>query len=96
MSLQVDAILSDIVNDDRRARDVIERLRDLLRKGELEMAAGRPGFDHSRVADLLRGEALVKQVTVTLDLDRDPVVVLGDRVQLQQVCSISCTTRWKR
>ena len=37
------------------------------------------------VADLLRGEAIVKQVQVTLDLDGYPVVVLGDRVQLQQV-----------
>ena len=82
---QVDAILSDIVNDDRRARDVIERLRDLLRKGQLEMASLDLSSVIRDVADLLRGDALVKQVTVTLDLAPDPVIVLGDRVQLQQV-----------
>jgi two-component system sensor kinase FixL len=82
---QVHAILSDIVNDDRRASDVIERLRDLLRKGELEMARVDLASIIRDVADLLRGEAIVKQVTVTLDLDGYPVVVLGDRVQLQQV-----------
>ena len=82
---QVDAILSDIVNDDRRARDVIERLRDLLRKGQLEMASLDLASVIRDVADLLRGDALVKQVTVTLDLEPDPVIVLGDRVQLQQV-----------
>ncbi len=82
---QVDAILSDIVNDDRRARDVIERLRDLLRKGALEMVPVDLASTIRDVADLLRGEAIVKQVQVTLDLDGYPVVVLGDRVQLQQV-----------
>ena len=33
---EVRAILGDIVDDDRRASDVIQRLRELLRKGQLE------------------------------------------------------------
>ncbi len=82
---QVHAILSDIVKDDRRASDVIERLRDLLRKGELEMERVDLASTIRDVADLLHGEAIVKQVLVALDLDSDPVTVLGDRVQLQQV-----------
>ena len=82
---QLHLILSDIVNDDRRASDVIERLRDLLRKGELEMVPVDLASTIRDVADLLRGDAIVKQVQVTLDLDGYPVVVLGDRVQLQQV-----------
>jgi len=82
---QIQAILSDIVNDDRRARDVIERLRDLLRKGELEMVPVDLASTIRDVAHLLRSEAVVKHVTVTLDLDGFPVVVLADRVQLQQV-----------
>ncbi len=82
---QIHLILSDIVNDDRRASDVIERLRDLLRKGELEMVPVDLASTIRDVADLLRGDAIVKQVQVTLDLDGYPVVVLGDRVQLQQV-----------
>ncbi len=82
---QVHAILSDIVKDDRRASDVIERLRDLLRKGELEMERVDMASTIRDVADLLHGEAIVKHVLVALDLDSDPVIVLGDRVQLQQV-----------
>jgi two-component system sensor kinase FixL len=82
---QVHAILSDIVKDDRRASDVIERLRDLLRKGELEMAPIDLSSTIRDVADLLHGEAIVKHVLVALDLDSDPVIVLGDRVQIQQV-----------
>jgi C4-dicarboxylate-specific signal transduction histidine kinase/integral membrane sensor domain MASE1 len=82
---QIQTILGDIVNDDRRASDVIERLRDLLRKGQLEMAPVDLASTIRDVAHLLRGEAMVKHVTVTLDLDGFPVVVLADRVQLQQV-----------
>ena len=82
---QVGAILSDIVNDDRRARDVIERLRDLLRKGELEMVKVDLTSIIRDVADLLSSEAILKQVSVSLDLEREPIVVMGDRVQLQQV-----------
>ncbi len=79
------AILMDIVNDDRRASDIIKRLRDLLRKGEPEMARVDLASTIREVADLLSSEAIIKQVSLSLDLDRDPVVVLGDRVQLQQV-----------
>ena len=82
---QVQAILADIVKDDRRASDVIERLRDLLRKGALEMEPVDLSSTIRDVADLLHGEAIVKHVLVALDLDSDPVIVLGDRVQLQQV-----------
>jgi C4-dicarboxylate-specific signal transduction histidine kinase len=70
---QVQAILSDIVKDDRRASDVIERLRDLLRKGELEMEPVDLSSTIRDVADLLDGEAIVKHVLVALDLDTDPV-----------------------
>jgi signal transduction histidine kinase/integral membrane sensor domain MASE1 len=82
---QVKAILSDIVNDDRRASDVIQRLRALLRKGELEMVRVDLGSTIRDVAQLLSSEAILKQISVSLDLERDPVFVLGDRVQLQQV-----------
>jgi two-component system, LuxR family, sensor kinase FixL len=82
---QVNAILSDIVNDDRRARDVIERLRALLRKGELELDRVDLRSTIRDVAELLSSEAVLKQVSVSLDLEPEPVLVMGDRVQLQQV-----------
>ena len=43
------SILSDIVEDDRRASEVIQRLRELLRKGEPDVrAAGFPSSDPRR------------------------------------------------
>ena len=82
---QIRTILEDIVKDDRRASDVIKRLRDLLRKGTLEMSRVDIAAIIRDVVDLLSSEAMIKRIRVFLDLDRDQVIVFGDRVQLQQV-----------
>ncbi|HEU5195978.1 MAG TPA: MASE1 domain-containing protein [Methylomirabilota bacterium] len=82
---EVRAILSDIVDDDKRAGEVIQRLRDLLRKSEL----ARDPLDLNAlirdVAKLLASDAVIRNVAFGLELAPDPLVVHGDRVQLQQV-----------
>ena len=79
------AILVDIVKDDRRASDIIVRLRKLLRRGELAMTRVNLTSLIRDVADLVVGDAIVRSVTVSVDLDGEPVFVQGDSVQLQQV-----------
>jgi two-component system, LuxR family, sensor kinase FixL len=79
------AILSDIVDDDRRASEVIHRLRDLLMKREPEFRALDLNLLIRDVVRLLSSDALIRNVTVALDLAPDLPVVNGDRVQLQQV-----------
>ncbi|HKW02886.1 MAG TPA: ATP-binding protein, partial [Vicinamibacterales bacterium] len=79
------AILVDIVKDDRRASDIIVRLRKLLRRGELAMTRVNLTSLIREVADLVVGDAIVRAVTVSVDLDGEPVFVQGDNVQLQQV-----------
>ena len=79
------AILRDIVDDDRRAADVIQRMRDLLRKGESEMQRLDLGRLVRGVLKLLGSDAVIRDVTVALDLDTQPTIVTGDRVQLEQV-----------
>jgi len=82
---EIRAILSDIVDDDKRAGEVIQRLRDLLRKSEL----ARDPLDLNAlirdVAKLLASDAVIRNVAFGLDLHPEPVIVHGDRVQLQQV-----------
>lgn len=82
---EIRSILADIVDDDKRAREVMQRLRDLLRKSEpardpldLNMLIGE-------VAKLLASDAVIRNVAFVLDLDPGPMIVRGDRVQLQQV-----------
>jgi two-component system sensor kinase FixL len=82
---EVRAILQDIVRDDRRASDVIQRLRQLLRKGELDMTGVNLTTAIREVVDLVSTEAIIRNIAVSFDFAREPVFVTGDRVQLQQV-----------
>jgi signal transduction histidine kinase/integral membrane sensor domain MASE1 len=82
---EVREILQDIVRDDRRASDVIQHLRKLLRKGELEMTGVNLTAAIRDVVDLVGAEAIVRNILVSLEFGHEPVFVTGDRVQLQQV-----------
>ena len=80
------SILVDIVEDDKRAADVIQRLRDLLRKGEFQMRRVDLNGLIRDVVKLLGSDTVIRNVLVALDLEeRRPTIVSGDRVQLQQV-----------
>lgn len=82
---QLRDILNDIVEDDRRAGDVIRNLRVMLRRSEVR----RDAFDMNElvheVLQLMRGDLLHLGVTVSVDLASRPAVLLADRVQLKQV-----------
>jgi len=78
-------ILTDIIGDDKRAGEVIHRLRDLLRKGDSQRVLLDLNSLIREVAKLLSADAAIRNVNLTLDLTPDPTSVTGDRVQLQQV-----------
>ena len=78
-------VLADIVDDDKRAADVIQRLRDLLRKSELSRKPFELNGMIHEVVRLLGSDAVIRNVTCMLELHPEPVFVIGDRVQLQQV-----------
>jgi signal transduction histidine kinase/integral membrane sensor domain MASE1 len=79
------AAVQDIIADDRRAANVIHRLRDLLRKGELRQARLDLNDLVGDVTRLVGSDAIIRSTTMVLELDPSPVVVSGDRVQLEQV-----------
>jgi signal transduction histidine kinase len=78
-------ILSDIVADDKRAAGVIRRLRTMLKKGELEHVALDVNDVVREVTDLVRGDTVLRDIPVHLDLAAGLPTVRGDRAQLQQV-----------
>jgi signal transduction histidine kinase len=82
---EVRDILGDIVEDDKRAADVIQRLREMLRKGESRQGPLAVNTLISEVVKLVSSEAVIRNVAVVLALDPDVPIILGDRVQLQQV-----------
>jgi C4-dicarboxylate-specific signal transduction histidine kinase len=82
---EVREILADIVEDDKRAGEVIRRLRALLKKGEVQHGS----LDVNNVVDdvlrLTRNDLINRDVTATAELAPNLPSVLGDRIQLQQV-----------
>jgi signal transduction histidine kinase/integral membrane sensor domain MASE1 len=78
-------ILSDIVDDDKRAAEVIQRLREILRKGEIQRVLLDVNGLVADVVRLLNSDAIIRNLAVTLDLHPRPVLAYGDRVELQQV-----------
>lgn len=82
---KVSGILRDIVEDDTRAGEVIRRLRTLLTKGEPQMRAVDLNEALDEVARLVSADAVVRGVSLRLELAEGLPPVLGDRVQLQQV-----------
>ena len=82
---EIREILKDIVADDKRAGDVIQRLRGLLKKGDLEFVPLDLNDIVGEVAWLVRSDAALRNVSMSLDLAPDLPTVRGDRVQLQQV-----------
>ena len=78
-------ILDDIVADDKRAADIIRRLRLLLKKGDLDYASLDLNEIVTEVARLVTSDAAIRNVAIRLDLGAGLPRVRGDRVQLQQV-----------
>ncbi len=82
---EIGPILNDIVEADRRAGDIIRRLRLLLKKDE----SSREWLDLNEVVrEILRltnSDRLSRGITIKLELSPDLPPVYGDKVQLQQV-----------
>jgi PAS domain S-box-containing protein len=78
-------ILADIVADDQRASEIIRHMRGVLKKGEFETQILDLNELILEVATLVRPDAALRDVKMTLDLAPGLPTVRGDRVQLQQV-----------
>ena len=83
--VEIRDILADIVSDDQRAGEVIRRLRAMLKKGDPEHVSLDLNELVGEVAWLVRNDALLRHVSMSLELAPGLPRVRGDRVQLQQV-----------
>jgi len=77
--------ISDVINDARRAGEVIKRLRTLLKHGEHEVEVVDINQLVNEVAQLMNSEIIIKQAALTMELAPDLPAVSADRVQLQQI-----------
>lgn len=82
---EVREILADIRADDRRAAEIIGRMRSLLQKHEVVYRPIEINETVDEVVRLLRSEAITRRVTLSLERGEEEVFVSGDRIHLQQV-----------
>ena len=82
---EVGEILKDIVKDDHRASEVIQRLRALVKKEVLAFALIELPSVINEVVQLLHSDAILHSVQVDVESDPGLPLVRGDPVQLQQV-----------
>jgi two-component system, LuxR family, sensor kinase FixL len=81
----VHEILDEIVSEDKRAAEVIRRLRLWLKKGEVQKRCLRINQVVQDVLKLMRSDLINQRVAVDTQLARNLPGVTGDPVQLQQV-----------
>ena len=82
---EITAILEDIRKDDQRAGAVIDRMRALLRRQDVEMKPLEVPQMLDDVAALLRPDAVARHIALEITVPPDLPRLRGDRVQLQQV-----------
>jgi signal transduction histidine kinase len=78
-------MVRDIVADDVRAAEVIQRLRAMLQRGEISCEPVDLANVIRDVLELARNDLLTRHVSVDVVCDPYLPLVLGDRIQLQQV-----------
>jgi two-component system sensor kinase FixL len=82
---EVRAILADIRKDDQRAGNVIDRMRGLLKRQDLEKRPVDVGELVGEVAALVRSDAAARHVKLEFAVADNLPPVFGDLVHLQQV-----------
>lgn len=82
---EVRDIVDDIVNDDKRAGEVIRRLRAMLRRGGTQMQQLDLTQIVHDVLTLVHSDLVARKIKVSIRIAQDLPTVAGDRVQIQQV-----------
>ena len=78
-------IVNDIVQDDRRASEVIRRIRSLLKKAPFEPKNVDLNDIVRETVGFLSSLAVARKFELSSAITPDTLPILGDRIQLQQV-----------
>ena len=78
-------IVKDILQDDRRASEVIRRMRSLLKKAPFELKNFNLNDVVRETLGVLSSLAVGRKVALTSLITPEALPILGDRIQLQQV-----------
>jgi len=82
---ELNELLADIVADGHRAREVIEGIRNMMRRSEATHTPIQIGEILRDLLRIVRADALARNIAVTMEIDPNVGSVMGDRVQLLQI-----------
>jgi PAS domain S-box-containing protein len=82
---ELNDLLADIVADGHRAREVIEGIRNMVRKEKTTRALVRVDEIIRDLLRIVKADALTRKVALTTEIDSKAGSVMADRVQLLQV-----------
>jgi len=82
---ELDDLLADIVADGRRAGEIVQSIRNMVRKGKAHLSLVQINDTIDDLFRIVRADALRREVTVAAEVDSDGGQVLADRAQLLQV-----------
>lgn len=82
---EIRSCLAEIVADDKRAGEVIKRMRALMKKEEFQRSAVNLNEVVDDVIRLVRPDAVLRKASVIFEPYPGLASVLGDRIQLYQV-----------
>jgi signal transduction histidine kinase len=82
---EIDEALGDIVEGAGRSRDIIQKLRDMMRRGDIAREPLDLNDALRSVQPFAQADAKQHGATLSLDLDDKLPPISGDRIQLQQV-----------
>ena len=88
------ASLADIVQDDQRAGAVIDRMRALLKRRELEVIRLDVGDVIGDVVTLMRADAVSRHVKLDVDIAGDLPPCVATACIFNKCCSTSFSTAW--
>lgn len=78
-------VLKDIVTDNRRADDVIVKLRSLMRKSKLQITELDMKELVRDILPLVNSHQAMRKISLHLEINETIPAVVGDRIQMQQV-----------
>jgi len=82
---QLKEILTDIVEDDKRAAGIIRGVRDLMKLEKREKEKIDVTVKVKNIVEIFKSESNKRNIKVYLNIPEKPIYVLGDRIQIQQV-----------
>jgi two-component system, LuxR family, sensor kinase FixL len=82
---ELNDLLADIAADGRRAGEIVQSIRNMVRKGKERRSLIEINDTIQDLLRIIHAEAVERDVTVVTEIDSDGCRVMADRVQLLQV-----------